>query len=591
MKISSESALHESELRFRNLVDLIPDGIGIHREGKISFINFAGAKLLGASNPRELLGMSLIDFVHPGSRENTLQRINTSFREGIQAPVTEEVFVKLDGTSLNVEVSAIPFLDNGTRAMLVVFTDITQRKLAKDSLVKATENWEKTFNAIPDLVAIIDTDHRIVKANTAMAAKLASAGRSAIGGHCYEIVHGADQIPEFCPHARTLRTGREEQAEVEEPLLNGIFDVSTTPMFDENGQITGSVHIARDITTRRKRELLMTESVILSEFAMNHDMKELLTFTIDKVELLTESQVGFFHFLEADETMITLQTWSTNTLRSYCTAEGELQHYPVAEAGVWVDCVRERRPVVHNDYANLPHRKGLPEGHAALIREMVVPVIRGDKVVAILGVGNKAENYDDNDIEIVSQLTNLTYEYVVSKRFEEALYKSEQYARALLDAIPDLIFRMNREGVYLDYKANKEDLYSQSEPIIGKNNRDLTPPHFADLIEYNIRLTLDQGKMVEFEYQLPMPERGLRDYEARMIPNGPDEIVAIARDITERKKTEETLKKKIGELEWFNRMMIDRELKMIELKKEINLLAGRLGEEEKYIIHQNQDIP
>jgi hypothetical protein len=91
--------------------------------------------------------------------------------------------------------------------------------------------------------------------------------------------------------------------------------------------------------------------------------------------------------------------------------------------------------------------------------------------------------------------------------------------------------------------------------------------------------------MEVFEYELPLPGKGIRHYEARMVSNGPDEITAIARDITEWKITNEALKKKIGELEWFNRMMVDREVKMIELKKEINLLANKLGEDDRYIVH------
>ena len=58
----------------------------------------------------------------------------------------------------------------------------------------------------------------------------------------------------------------------------------------------------------------------------------------------------------------------------------------ITKAGVWVDCIHEKKPVVHNDYQALPNRKGLPAGHAPVIRELVVPVVRGEKIVAILGV-------------------------------------------------------------------------------------------------------------------------------------------------------------------------------------------------------------
>jgi two-component system, sensor histidine kinase and response regulator len=461
-----------------------------------------------------------------------------------------------------------------------------QQGKTEQDLILALDEWQKTFDAIPDLIAVIDTNHRIVRANKAMALKLACPSEEADGCYCFTTIHGLKSVPDFCPNIRTLLNNTEEHCDLVEHRLGGIFEVSTTPIFDDSGKLTGSVHVARDITMRKQKEQMMLENLALGEFALHHSMNELVTLTIDKAELLAASKIGFFHFLDDDETTISLQSWSTNTVKDSCNAEGNALHYPIDQAGVWVDCVRERCPVIHNDYASLPHLKGMPEGHATVKRELTVPIVRGDKVVAILGVGNKPTDYDERDIELVSQLANFAWEFIVRKRYEEALHQSELHARALLDAIPDLMFRMTREGVYLDYQAVNEDLYAQSIPIIGRNNRDLTPPDFADLIESNIRLTLDQMNMVLFEYQLPIPGKGLRDFEARMVPSGPDEVTAISRDITDRKKSEKALKKKIEELEWFNHMMIDRELKMIELKKEINALLSSMGKEEKYVIHK-----
>ena len=130
------------------------------------------------------------------------------------------------------------------------------------------------------------------------------------------------------------------------------------------------------------------------------------------------------------------------------------------------------------------------------------------------------------------------------KQAEAVLSESERRTRALLNANPDMIFRMNRDGTYLDYKADRSDLYAQSEEtIIGKKNRDITPPEFADLVDRNIRQTLDSGEMQEFEYQMITPKRGLRNYEARMVASGKDEVITVVRDVTERKLAEENIHK------------------------------------------------
>ena len=140
-------------------------------------------------------------------------------------------------------------------------------------------------------------------------------------------------------------------------------------------------------------------------------------------------------------------------------------------------------------------------------------------------------------------LSSVGQDITERKLAEAELSENERKTRALLDAIPDMIFRMNREGTYLDFKADKSDLYAQSEKtIIGKKNRDITPPEFADLVDRYIQQTLDSGEIQEFEYQMSTPKRGLRDYEARMVVSGKDEVIAVVRDITDRKQAEDSLR-------------------------------------------------
>jgi PAS domain-containing protein len=152
-------------------------------------------------------------------------------------------------------------------------------------------------------------------------------------------------------------------------------------------------------------------------------------------ESLTRSQIGFFHFLEADQQTLSLQMWSKNTLNNMCSADAKGQHYSIAQAGVWVDCIRRREPVIHNDYESLPHRKGMPPGHARVIRELVVPVFQGESLKAILGVGNKPSDYDESDVETVLELLDLAKEIVMRKRAEEALQKRNEFLTSVLESM------------------------------------------------------------------------------------------------------------------------------------------------------------
>ena len=124
----------------------------------------------------------------------------------------------------------------------------------EQALVRAKEHWERTFHSVPDLIAILDDQHHIVQANRAMAERLGMTPEQCIGLPCYRAVHCTNVPPTFCPHAQTLRDGREHAVETHEDHLGGDFLVSTTPLYDENGQMIGSVHVARDITEHKRAE-------------------------------------------------------------------------------------------------------------------------------------------------------------------------------------------------------------------------------------------------------------------------------------------------------------------------------------------------
>ena len=130
-----ETELRESEERYRQLVELSPEGIGVERDDKIVFINTAAARLLGAKSSAELIGRPILDFVHPDYRKRTHRQLDLLRRKQKALPLRENIFLRVDGTTMDVEVAATPLVYENRPAAQIVFRDITERKLAQEIII------------------------------------------------------------------------------------------------------------------------------------------------------------------------------------------------------------------------------------------------------------------------------------------------------------------------------------------------------------------------------------------------------------------------------------------------------------------------
>ncbi|MGD8846866.1 MAG: PAS domain S-box protein [Desulfobacteraceae bacterium] len=187
-----------------------------------------------------------------------------------------------------------------------------------------------------------------------------------------------------------------------------------------------------DITDRKRNDAVNIARLHLMQFAEAHSLEPLLEETLNQVKRLTGSLTGVCHFVEEDQKALTLRSWSTGTKIELCKTQGDELHYPIGEAGVWADCVYQRKPVIHNDCAALAHPDGMPEGRAEVIRQLVVPVMRGEKIVAILGVGNKPGDYTEKDVEVVSLMADLAWEIAERKRAQEELDRHREHLEELV---------------------------------------------------------------------------------------------------------------------------------------------------------------
>ncbi|MFA7157709.1 MAG: PAS domain S-box protein [Kiritimatiellia bacterium] len=140
-----------------------------------------------------------------------------------------------------------------------IITDVTARKTADEKIKSAKEDWERTFDAVPDMIALIDGRHTISRVNRAMAAYLKLKPEEAIGRRCFECIHRTSSPPAFCPHRTLLQDGRGHQAEFLDENTGLWLQVTVAPVLAADGSIAGSVHVARDITRRKEAEKQIDE--------------------------------------------------------------------------------------------------------------------------------------------------------------------------------------------------------------------------------------------------------------------------------------------------------------------------------------------
>ena len=171
------------------------------------------------------------------------------------------------------------------------------RKTEKD-LLYAAEEWRATFDAISDMLSIHSKDFKIIRVNKAFADALNMEPSEVVGKHCYELIHGTKEPQSYCPCHKTFEKGKPNYTEVFEPNLGAYIGASTSPLFDENGQVKASIHIAKDITERKlaeqkleiARERAEAANIAKNQFLanMSHEIRTPMNAIIGFSDILAE---------------------------------------------------------------------------------------------------------------------------------------------------------------------------------------------------------------------------------------------------------------------------------------------------------------
>jgi len=249
----TEQALLQSEEQYHQLIELLPDGVITHQSGTILFANAATVEIIGASSPGELIGRNVLDFVHPDSRKLVIERMGKILTDNNPLPLIDEKYVRIDGKTVDLEVTSRQIEVGGTAISLAVFRDITERKQAEKKLLQLSRAVEQS----PASIVITNIDGAIEYVNPRF---------TQVTGYHYDEVIGknprflsTDQTP---PGTHTnlwsmITTGKEWQGEFVNRKKNGELYYESaiiSPIIDARGVVTHYLAVKEDITERKRTQ-------------------------------------------------------------------------------------------------------------------------------------------------------------------------------------------------------------------------------------------------------------------------------------------------------------------------------------------------
>jgi PAS domain S-box-containing protein len=308
---------------------------------------------------------------------------------------------------------------------------------------------------------------------------------------------------------------------------------------------------ARDL-----EELRLIKLFELSQMTRN-STKALTEFALEEAIHLTQSQIGYLAFLNEDASQLTMHTWSKQTMKE-CEIEDKILIYNVADTGLWAEAARSGKPIIINDYPNFssPGKKGYPEGHVKILRVMNVPIFDGDKMVALTGVGNKGNDYNDSDVRQLELMMDGMWKILQRKKTEDDLHKREEQYRLLAENATDGIWVIQLSDFIFSYVSPAMEYlsgYTPAEYIGSKMGAHLTLESREEIAAV-ISEELDRAAKVGatgkrfrvLELEMIQKSGAIRwvEVNARFLTDDkgiPDRILGVTRDITHRKKLEEKL--------------------------------------------------
>ena len=454
--------------------------------------------------------------------------------------------------------------------------------VAGAAAVESAASWQQTFDAVPDLIAILDTQYRIVQINQAMADRLGLDKDQCIGQTCYTCVHGTDEPPSFCPHSQLLQDGAEHTVEVREERLGGDFLVSVSPLRDSRERLVGSVHVARDISERKQAEetirLQRDLSIALNNVTTLEDVLRLCLEAAIKVSGMDGGGIYLIDQVSGEVDLAHHQGLPSEFISSD-------SHYGADSANARL--ILAGKPI-YTQFDRLEAGMVDSSSRDGLRAIGVVPILHGNEVIACLNVGSHI-------LEEVPAACRLALETVAGQmggaiakaRMQQSLRESQRDLQTLFDSLNDLLFVLDVEGKILHVNpVVLARLGYQDSELLGESVLKVHPP---DRREEAMTVLVEMLAGRTDVCPVPLMAKGgtLIPVETKVTRGrwgGADVLFGVSRDITERERAEEALKQSEEKFRVLaeqspNMIFINRNGKVIYANQKCEEMMGYTQEE------------
>jgi PAS domain S-box-containing protein len=506
----AKEALRKSEDKFKFIFDRSPVGKTITLPAGEININMAFCKMLGYT-PEELQQKKWQDITHPDDIAMTQKMMDTLFSGEHESERFMKRFVHKNGSTVWVDLYSSLRKDQDEKPLYSITTviDITERQQMEESIVRALQEWQITFDATNDAMWILDKDQRILRANKTSEQFFHRTSKELIGKHCWEVVHGTTQpIPAY-PVLRAKKSLHRESMELQ--IGNGWFEITVDPILDVTGRYDGAVHIVSDVTESKRAE----EALRASE----SQFRELWSATVEGIVILDKGII-----IEVNDAMCKIFGYT----REYVLGKSLLEF----SSPEMIDRVRERIDVgIEGRFETTALRA---DGTKIVLETFAKPFIFRGKAVRMV-----------------------TNRDVTEKRLaEDDLRESESRYRSVLQSASDAIITADDGEMIIGWNSGAEQIFGYSyTEAVGQPLISIMPLYrqvgTASGGDQNV-----VGKIIELagvrkDKSIFPIELSLSSWET----SSGRFITGIIRDITERKQAEEKMKDALSEAERLRKAM------------------------------------